>query len=207
MCKMLNATNRFNPRMLEWFHDKNRRRYEQMAATPRNCKTFPYQIHNINENYSLDFVEERHPDVKWIYATRADKVAQVASRIMAVQTNVWHVDRTRSKPRTYKPVVVSEQDVVEHFEKILLNDQQTVEAMTTRDHLVVWYEDFAFEPRKTVNGILSYLGVPASASAPVEVAIYRPDKHKIIQQVAEWMDKLGLPSSYRYDGGRSIGCS
>lgn len=115
------------------------------------------QDKNVNR---YEILEETLGELKYVWVTREDKVAQAVSLHKAYQNFVWSVERGEDFPDEYE-LAFDFQEIDRIYSEILKNECewkayfQTVE----RQPHIVKYEDLIGNYETVVNGVLKHLGV------------------------------------------------
>jgi LPS sulfotransferase NodH len=117
----------------------------------------------------LDLVSRSFADVKYVFLTRRDKVAQAVSFYKAQRTDVWHVVRSpgaESTPGTPTQPVAFDLAQVDHWVARFAEDETSWCRFFESNELEpfeVVYEDFLDNYQSTVLAILRYLNIPIPA--------------------------------------------
>ncbi len=103
-------------------------------------------------------VTRAFPDLKFVYLTRRDKVAQAVSYCRAQQSGVWRRYHG-SEPEPEGNAAFEFEAVHAQVQALTLREarwQTFFSDLAARPHTVV-YEDLVLEPERTVRGILTFL--------------------------------------------------
>jgi len=113
----------------------------------------------------FDLLQERFPDVRFIWLTRRNKIAQAISYYRAAETNVWRVwsDNRPAVTAAGRQPEYSRAGIERHLR--MVNNMDAGWRRFFREHgittLAVIYEDFVRSYERTVRQALTFLGLPA----------------------------------------------
>jgi trehalose 2-sulfotransferase len=140
----------------------------------------------------LELLRRTFPELKYIFLTRRDKIAQAVSYYKAERTDVWHVvrpdaigTRTMATDRATFDV-----DRIDHWVTRFAEDEASwlryFETLGIEPFQVV-YEDFLEAYESTLLAILGYLKI----AIPAELRIVPPRLRKLADEVSnEWVKRF-----------------
>jgi trehalose 2-sulfotransferase len=134
----------------------------------------------------LELLRETFPDLKYVFLTRRDKVAQAVSYDKAQRTDVWHVVRPGAQgaqARAAKSVPFNLEQIAHWLTRFAEDEASWLRyfELIGLEPLEVVYEDFLVNYEPTVLAILRYLNIPI----PAELTIVPPRLNKLADEVSE----------------------
>lgn len=124
------------------------------------------------------------PNIKFIYLTRRNKVAQAISWWKAAQNNHYHSTDSQSMPDTELEYNF---DAITHLLKEIMSEESAHQAflsMMKAIPLTLVYEDFVQDMRGTVQKILDFLGIED------EYTFNEPTLYKMADSTTEaWLQR------------------
>jgi trehalose 2-sulfotransferase len=134
----------------------------------------------------LELLRGAFPDLKYVFLTRRDKIAQAVSYDKAQRTNVWHVVRPGgpgAQETAAKPVPFDRERIAHWLTRFAEDESSWLRYFETigLEPFEVVYEDFLVNYEPTVLAILRYLNIPIGA----ELKIVPPRLHKLADEISE----------------------
>jgi LPS sulfotransferase NodH len=185
-------------------YDSYLRRVVQIATTPNGVvgvKTHPWQFNHFARQASgrspvryLErprVLERWFPDMHYVWLRRKDRLRQAISYTKSLQTNIWWDADTEPVPnaRPKSEALAYDFDLITQSVARMVEEEDMWRryfATVGADPIVIYYEDLAADPERSVKSVLQMLGVDPVADYRVESPSFRKQADDV---TTSWVSK------------------
>ena len=150
----------------------------RQRATRNGVFGFKATFYDLEPLLEPEVTREFLGDLKFVYLTREDLVAQSVSEYIAEQTGLWHQDQDgnalHSTPHADPASLeLDEEEVLSIVDRFTEMSRRWEEffASCSVDPLRITYEQFCADPQRAVHDIATHLGVTWDAAISMSMAI------------------------------------